>query len=208
MKKILLLFVLFLLSGCATTQFVEEWKNPETNSYSPNKILVIGMTANADIRRNYETSLVSALEKEGIVAVRSIDFFESKFHSNPMKQKDLDEVEHELLERAFDVVLITQLMGMEEKVAFLQSHREPLLHSNFKEFYFHHQDVFKTSERTSYTVYHTHTSFYCLCPGNDRELVWSGGIDLSGPGQEKPIIVSFTRKLVKAMKKQSILERP
>lgn len=207
MKKILLLLALSVLWGCATTQLVEEWKNPDTVTYTPKKILVIGMTSNSDVRRNFETTLVSTLEREGIVAVRSIDFFESRFHSDPMKQNDLDDVEHELLARAFDVVLITQLMGTEEKVTFLKTHREPLLHSNFKEYYFHHQDIFKTSEKSSYTVYHTHTSFYCLCPGNERELIWSGGIDLSGPGQEKPIITSFTKKLVRAMKKQSILEK-
>lgn len=206
MKTILHLLALLLLAACGSTQLVEEWKNPATATFSPNKVLVIGMTPNVKIRRSYESAVVASFEKEGIVAVPSVDFFESKFHSGKRKQKDLDAVETDLMEKGFDVVLITQLMSTQEKVTYLETHREPLMHSNFKEYYLHHQSIYNLSERSTYTIYHTHTSFYCLCPGKDRELLWSGGIDLSGPGDEHLIMNSFVKVLTKALKEEKLLQ--
>lgn len=205
MKKILILITLILASSCGTTQLVEEWKSPSIDTFNPQKILVIGLTADESIRRVYESTIVEYLEKEKVVAVRSVDFFGTKFRANPMQQSDLDTVEQELLEKNFDVVLITQLMGKEERATYLKSHRPPLLHSNFKELYLHHQDLFKVEERTTYTVYHTHTSYYCLCPEKDRELIWSAGIDLTGPGEMNATMHSYARKLTNALREQQLL---
>ena len=49
-----LILLIIFLTGCSSSKLVKEYKNPETYTFEANKVLIIAMTANIEVRRNFE----------------------------------------------------------------------------------------------------------------------------------------------------------
>ncbi len=206
MKKIALLFVLPLLVSCSSTKLIDQWKSQDTPVYEANKILVVGMSSDADVRRNFEEQLSKSLEKEGVVAVRSIDFFENVFQVEDKTEKEMDLIENSLLQAGFDSVLFSKVTGSEDKVTLVQAYKnfdKEIL--NFKDYYIDNQSVYHTQFNDSYKIYHTETSVFCICEGKERELLWKGSIDLVGPEKPNKAIKDYVRLLMKSLEENEIV---
>lgn len=49
------LFILaLLLINCGSTKLIQQYKNPDTAYFQANKVLVVGISAEKELRRNYE----------------------------------------------------------------------------------------------------------------------------------------------------------
>lgn len=206
MKSIALYLLIPLLASCSSTKLVNQWKSPETPVYEANKILVVGMSSDAEVRRNFEEILSKSLEKEGVVAVRSIDFFENVFQLEEKTEKEMDLIENSLLEAGFDSVIFSKVIGAEEKVTLMQAYnnfdRDFL---NFKEYYIENQSVYTTRQTESYKIYHTETSVFCICAGKERELLWKGNIDLVAPEKRNKSIKKYVKVLLNALNENDIV---
>ena len=51
------------LASCASTQLVNQWSNPAYTSPSFKKVMVIGVTKQAGIRRTFEDEFVAAAQR-------------------------------------------------------------------------------------------------------------------------------------------------
>ena len=58
-----------LLGGCAATQIINQWSNPSYAAVSFKRILVIGVSKQTTIRRNFEDEFVAQLRAAGADAV-------------------------------------------------------------------------------------------------------------------------------------------
>ena len=206
MKIVAYLVIITFFTSCSTTKLVDFWKSTETPEYESNKILVIGMSSDASVRRAFEEEVSKSLEREGVVAVRSIDFFENAFQVAERTEKEMDLVENSLLEAGFDSVLFSKVTSSEEKVTMTQAisnfSNEFL---NFKEYYVENQNIYTSRQTNSYKVFHTETSVFCICEDKERELLWKGAIDLVAP--EKPIIAikQYVRVLLNSLEENEIV---
>ncbi|MDD2735123.1 MAG: DUF4136 domain-containing protein [Desulfuromonadaceae bacterium] len=68
-KILLLVFMLFYISSCATTSLVDSWRNPGISATRPHKLLVKGNFKNTNNRRVYEDILANELTQRGIEAI-------------------------------------------------------------------------------------------------------------------------------------------
>lgn len=168
-------FALFA-AACTTTQWTAEYTSPEAPGYLSNKVLVVGLSADAGVRQSFETQMVGKLEAESVRAVRSIDFFENSFTDIEQKESDMDQIEEQLLEAGFDVILVTKVIGTQQKVSSMETIRDlSEQYNSFADDYYNNQDRFRTDpEPVSYNEYQVQTSVYCICPDKPRELLWSG----------------------------------
>lgn len=210
MKKILLILlpVVFFWS-CSSSRLIDQWESPDTPVYEANKILVIGMSADTELRRTFEDKLASAFEKEKIVAVRSIDFFESSFTDSDRTEEDLNTIESRLIDAGFDSVLISKVTGTESKVTTVQAVRGFVDDfQNFKDYYRTNQDLYRKNSTEYYTVYHTETSVFCICPGEEREMLWRGNIDIVDPYNRERNINDYVRTLLKTLEKNELVIVP
>ncbi|MBT8261236.1 MAG: hypothetical protein KJO05_00330 [Bacteroidia bacterium] len=207
MKKVFLLFIsAAFLWSCSSSRLIDQWESPDTPVYESNKILVIGMSADTELRRTFEDKLASALEKEKIVAVRSIDFFERSFTDTDKTEEDLNTIENQLIESGFDSVLISKVTGTEAKVTTVQAMRGFVDDfQNFKDYYRTNQDLYRKNATESYTVYHTETSIFCICPGEEREMLWRGNIDVVDPYNRERNINDYVRTLLKTLEKNELV---
>ncbi len=206
MKK-LFIIPLILLIGCSSAQLVSTWKNPDIVIFDANKVLVVGMTPDPDAREIFETKMKRQFTKRDIEAVRSIDVFDVEFTITARTEDELDEVEQLLLDRDFDAILFTKVLGSENVQSFRQRMAElDSYYGKFRDDYLNHQDIYyDTDYYDQYTVYHAETSLYCICVGKERELIWRGAIDITDPIDLKKTIDDYIKLVVLAMGEEDVI---
>ena len=208
MKKYIVLLVITLL-GCSSAELVSTWKNPDIVIFDAYKVLIVGMTPNEDAREVFETRMKRQFTARDIEAVRSIDLFDVAFTNTARTQDELDEVEQVLLDRDFDAILFTKVLGSESRQSFRRRMSElDSYYGKFRDDYLEHQDIYYDDEYyDQYMVYHAETSLYCICVGKERELIWRGAIDVTDPMDVKKTIDDYIRLLVLAMGEEEIIFR-
>ena len=208
MKKLLVVSVLVLM-GCSSIQLVENWKNPDIVLFDAYKVLLVGMAQNEDARVDFESKLKKEFDKIEVEAVRSVDVFDVEFTHSRKSEKELDEVEQQLLDKDFDAILFTKITGSENKRAFRKSISEWSNHnSRFSDDYLRHQDIYyDTDYYDQFTVYHAQTSLYCICVGKKRELIWQGTIDITDPKIIEETVDVYVKLVVLAMQEQDLIFR-
>ncbi len=206
MKKALLLLGLVLI-GCSSTELVDSWKNPDIVIFDANKVLVVGMTSNAKAQEDFETKMKKQFTERGVEAMRSVDLFDVGFTNSARSEEELDEVEQSLLDKDFDAILFTKVLGSENKESFSKKMVDfDNYYGNFKDDYISHQDIYYDENYyDAYTVYHAETSLYCICVGKERELIWRGIIDIVDPSNIKSAVDDYIRLVVVAMEEEDVI---
>ncbi len=208
MRSIILVTIIAgLLSSCSSSKLVNDWKSPDTADFYSNKVLVIGMAEDLGLRKEFETQLTQQLEKNDVAAVRSIDFFETSFTDEKKTEDELDEIEQQLLEAGFDAILFSKVTGVEDKVSAVQEIRDfNDTFNSFKEDYFESQGAFNTKlAYQSYKLYHAETNLYCICPDKERELIWSGNIDIVENDNRSKSIRDYVKTLLSTLENKQLL---
>lgn len=206
MRRSLLLCALFIL-GCADTEMVDNWKNPDYVIFHASKVLLVGMTQNEDARVEFESKLKAAFDERGVEAMRSIDLFDVNFTASRKTEKELDDVERSLLDKDFDAILVTKIIGSENRDSFRSSvaslNRDA---QGFKNDYLRDQNIYYDTEYyEKYTVYHAETSLYCICEDKERSLIWRGTIDIYDPNDIQETITDYVKMVIFAMEEQDLV---
>ncbi len=208
MKK-LIIALLIVLMGCSSAEMVDNWKNPDIVIFDASKVLLVGISNNEESRVNFENKLQKEFEIRDVEAVRSLDVFDVDFTDSKRTEKELDALEQSLLDKDFDAILLTKIIGSETRQSFRKSINE--LYSNregFNEDYRSHQDIYNDEEYyETYTVYNAETSLYCICVGKKRSLIWRGNIDILDPDNVEKTIKDYVRLIVVAMQEQDLIFR-
>ncbi len=199
----------FLLSGCASTQLVDHWKNPDIVIFDAYKVLIVGMTQNEDARKDFETRMKREFTNRGIEAVRSIDLFDVAFTTTVRTEEELNLVEQQLLDKDFDAILFTKVVGSANRQT-VRKHISELdsYYGRFRDDYLSNQRIyFDQDYYDSYKVYHAETALYCICVGKERELIWRGAIDITEPENISKTIDNYIKLVVNGMRDDDIIFR-
>ncbi len=208
MKKIFLIALLALM-GCSSAELVENWKNPDIVIFDANKVLIVGMTQNEDARSEFETKLKREFKKRGVDAERSIDLFDVAFTNSHKSEEEISAVEQQLLDKDFDAILFTKILGSESRKPLVESISElDDYNSTFREDYLTHQNIYyDTDYYEEYRIYHAETSLYCICVDKERSLIWRGSIDILDPIDVKKTVNDYIKLVVLAMEEQDLIFR-
>lgn len=209
LRYTLLLILVVILNSCTTAQLVQQWKNPEIDTLTISKVLIIGMTPNIEVRDQFEKLLKKEFELRGVDAVVSLDIFEPDLTTEKKTKKELKVIENILTANFFDAVLFTKVIGVEDREVFLEKYKEKkYLDVKFKEDYYNHQDILEDSRYyKKYKIYNAESSLYCICPTKDRELIWKGYIDVVNPTSLEETVNDYVNLLILVLEKQSLLEK-
>lgn len=208
MRNILSLLALFLI-GCSSTNLVTNWKNPDIVIFDANKVLIVGMTNNEDARVKFETRLKKEFTKRDIESFRSIDLFDVEFTSSERSEEELSEVEQQLLDKDFDAILFTKVVGSESKKTFRRKMNElDEFITSFRDDYLSNQPIYyDEGYYEQFTVYNAETSLYCICVGKERELIWRGNIDIMNPNNVEKSVDDYVKLVVFALEQQDLIFR-
>ncbi|WP_431165522.1 hypothetical protein [Tenacibaculum halocynthiae] len=205
----LLLLITISLNSCNTAQLIEQWKNPEIDSLSISKVLIVGLTPNIETRKKFENQLKKELESRGIEAVISLDVFESSFRVEKKSKEELKVIENILTANYFDAVLLSKVKGVEDRIIYSKNYiSKESLDIKFKEDYYNHQEIIENPKYyEKYKIYNAETSVYCICPTKDRELIWKGSIDIIDPRSVDKTIDDYINLLMIALEEQNLLRK-
>ncbi|UJH67975.1 hypothetical protein [Allomuricauda sp. SCSIO 65647] len=210
MKNLFFLIALvFVLGGCSSTSLVSNWKNPDIVIFDASKVLIVGMTSDIQTRELFENQMKKKFDDHGIESFRSIDLFDVEFTASRQSEEQLSEVEQQLLDKDFDAILFTKIVGSKNRKMF----KKKLgnlgdRYGNFSDDYLDHQDIYyETGYYDNFTVYHAETSLYCICVGKERELIWRGVIDITDPKNIRKTVKDYIRLVIFALQEQDILFR-
>lgn len=207
MKTKLATLSLLLLMGCSSTKLVGTWKNPDIVLFDAYQVLVVGMVQDDRARMEFETKFVDALKAQGVDAMRSIDLFDVEFTSSKRSEKELEDVEQQLLDKGFDAILFTKVVGTENRRTF-KEHLNNIdkMFMRFSNDYLEHQDIYYDPEYyDSFNIYHAETSLYCICIGKERDLIWRGEVDVTEPQNVNKAIDAYVKLVTKSMGEQDVI---
>ena len=209
MKPKLIPILFLLLLGCSSTKLVSTWKNPEIVLFDAYKVLVVGMTQDENARVEFETRFVDKLNGNGVEAMRSIDLFDVEFTSSKKSVEELTEVEEQLLDKGFDAILVTKVVGTENRRTLKEKvHNIDKMFKRFSTDYLEHQDIYYDPESyDSFNIYHVETSLYCICVGKEMELIWRGDLDVTEPAKVEKAIGAYIKLITGAMAEQDVIFR-
>ncbi len=205
-QKLFAIAVLLMFFGCSSSRLVDEYINTEAPNFRANKVLVVGLTPDGGLQRQFEYSLVEALEAEDVNAIQSFEYFENSLNEINKSEENLKNIENELIKAGFDAVLFSKVTGQESKVTIGQSYRNlTKSFESFSDYYNENRPVYGSPQAEDYPVYNTETSLYCLCPGKERDLIWRGKIDIVDPPRAASTIHDYVETLMQTLKKNNLL---
>lgn len=208
MKKITILFLVFIYS-CSTASLVENWKNPDYVAFDAEKVLIVGMTQNQDARAAFESRLKEEFERRNVEAMRSLDVFDIDFTDSKKTEEELDDVEQSLLNKEFDAILLTKIIGSENRQDFTHAFSNwDRYQARFNEDYVTHQEIYyDEGYYDTFTIYQAQTTLYCICEGQERAVIWRGSIDITDPKDIEKSIKDYIKLVVAALEEQDLIFR-
>lgn len=206
-KYILSIFVILLLSSCSSIQMVSNWKDPDTVLFHAYKVLVVGMTENEVVRNDFENKLTKEFEKRNIESIKSLDLFDVQFTSSKQSEEQLSEVEQQLLDKDFDAILFTKVIGSEDKKTLRsQLSNFERYTGNFRDDYLENQGIYYDEDFYEvFTVFHVETALYCICEGKERQIIWRAGVDITDPQNFEKSVDDYIKLVVLAMEEQDLI---
>ena len=165
-------FSTFLI-GCSSARLIHDYKNQDIESFQASRLLVVGISVDKEARQLYETTLVESLKKEGVNALKSITFFENSFSDPKQSLQQLNAIKKKLIRAGVDAVLFAKITNRKDRVTLVNAYQNfAQSYQTFKNYYYNNQST--NLENKHEQVYMIETSLFCICPEQERELIWRG----------------------------------
>ena len=185
------------LAACASTELVNQWSNPAYTSPSFKKIMVIGVTKQAGIRRTFEDEFVAQLKAAGVSAIPSYLYIPQ---DGPVGEAVLKQA---LKEAGADAVMITRLVGVQKKTEIAPGYYppdpamavHPLYTTAWNDYY--EPPIVYQSE-----VYTSETSLYDTFK---NQVVWRGTAQTTAPGNLSQEIKNYAGIVIGALKEKKLI---
>jgi len=205
-KSISILFITLLMS-CSSTQLVESWKNPDIGIYEPYKILVVGLTSDEVARKQFEEKLKNELALRGSEVIINFDSLAQAPNKDKMTEEELDALEQQLIVDGFDTILLTKIVGVENKTSYRRDYSNySETYKRFKDDYLMHQDIFYNPDYyEKFQIYKAETTMYCICPTKDRELIWKGYINITDPRSIEKTVTDYVKLVILVLEEQQLI---
>ncbi|RKN80205.1 hypothetical protein [Ulvibacterium marinum] len=209
MKKWVFLLGFFVVVACSTTRFVDSWKNKEVSAFQPEKLLIIGMTENLTARKIFEEELKKRFVKYGINAHESGVVLDRFFTNSQRSEEEIDAMEEKLIANGFDAVVITAIIGVDDKRSYNSGYYTFGYHwYRFGPYYYRFQDLYYTPDYYSdYQVYHVETSIYNIKEDMDKSLVWVGTFDIVDPVNITSTVDDYVERIIIQLEREGVIEK-
>jgi hypothetical protein len=187
-----------LVIGCAGTKLTHTWVDEARRGKPVSDILVIGVTYKEKeaVRRSFEDKFVAQLKAVGIEAIASGDAI-----SIPTDLKlEKDEILNAVNKYNNDAVIITYLIGKEEKEAYTPPSRGQ------GGYYGYYGRAYGYAHNPGYTRTHTlvrlATNLYDV---KTEKLIWSGKSETLSPDSTRQVIDDVIKLVIKDMQQNGLL---
>ena len=197
LRPCVILLAVMGMASCASTQLVNQWSNPAYKASSFKKIMVIGVTKQSAIRRNFEDEFVVQLKAAGVNATPSYLYIPQ---DGPVGESVLKQA---LKEAAADAVLITRLVRVQQKTEIAPGYYAPdpgmaihPLYTTAWNDYYEPPIVYRSE------VYTSETSLYDTVK---NQVVWKGTAQTETAGNVSQEIKNYAAVVIGALKEKDLV---
>jgi len=188
------------LTGCASsTKIVNQWSHPDYTSPRFRRVLVIGVSRQPGIRRTFEDEFVAKLKAAGVDAAPSYRYIADD------GQVAEDRMLEAVKQANADAALITRLVRVEKKTEVTPGFYQPAPPVTFG-FYPGYSAAwlgyYEPPRIYQYDVYISETSLYDVVK---NQLVWSGTVETTDPGDINKEIKRYVDTVIDALKSKNLL---
>ena len=188
MKKIVFILGILILTACSSTRFVDSWKNKGIEVFSPQKLLV-----NRGINA-YESSMVIG----------------QSFTASKRSEEEIEMMKEELLQQGFDAVVITAIVGIDDKTIQRSGHYTFGYNwwYRFGPYFYRFQDIYYTPDYyENYKVFHIETSIYNISGDEDKSLVWVGTFNIVDPVNITSTVNDYVDRIIGQLERENLIEK-
>lgn len=182
--------------ACAGTKLTHTWVDETYHGKPVSNILVIAVTHKEDNRQSFEDKFVAQLKVSGAEAVSSSSVIPIPADLE-LKKEEILKVVKKLKN---DAVIITHLVGVEEKESYTPPERDKggyYGHYGWAYGYTHEPGFYRT-----HTIVRLATHLYDV---KTEKLIWSGESESLDPGSTNQIIDDVIEVLIKDLQKNNLL---
>jgi hypothetical protein len=195
----MLIAVAAMITACTTAKPIAEWRDKGYSGGSFDNILIVGISDQVTLRRAFENAFVDRLADEAIAATAGFAVMPDQ--ARPTE----DNIKAVIKDMRFDAVLITHLVGVDEKAVYhAPTYRPAPAYDRFYGYYGHVGGyVYEPGYYRRYTSVKLETNLY---DAQTEALVWSMQSETIDPGSEQKLIDAKIRIVVKRLKAQGLLQ--
>jgi hypothetical protein len=185
------------LASCASTQMVHQWSNPAYTSTSFKKVLVIGVTRQAPIRRSFEDEFVARLKAAGVDATPSYLYIPQ---DGPVTEAVLKQA---VREAGADAIAITRLVRVQQQTEIAPGYEpsdpamavHPMYTTAWNGYY--EPPIVYRSE-----IYTCETSLYDTAK---NQVVWKGTAQTEARGNLSQEIKDYAQIMISGLKDKNLI---
>ncbi|WP_121665401.1 hypothetical protein [Mesonia aquimarina] len=205
----ILIFV--LISSCKATKETNTWRKPDSEKIKFNKVLVIGMSNDVDVRTTFEHHLSKSLNKKGINAKSSLDFFGDELLNIPTSLEAWQPLIKQLKSNGIDAVLVTKVIaveGKDSKSGIVRHYNN--FFASFEEDVMKNKNLYSEEEGLKdFYIHQVASSLYCLCEQElEEDLIWKNTIEIKQAFDAEHTVEEgvrlFSIEFIEKLKKQEL----
>jgi hypothetical protein len=190
-NALLLVLVVLCASGCASTQIINAWQDPKFSGPPLKRVMVIGVTRQAGIRRTFEDQFVSQLRAKGVDGVASYTLIPED------GEVPKERLAQAVRESGVEGVLITRLVRAEVQT---QVYAAPYAGPPYFGFYGYYSwawvGYYDPPQAYSYDVVTAETNLF---DATSDTLIWSGTTQTFSARNVKKDAREFADVIIKAL---------
>jgi len=198
-KWVCIVAVVFALVSCSTTRTIAEWRDQSVNQRYEN-ILIIGVSKQTILRRLFEETFVNKLMQMNVNATTSVSIMPSE------EKISKQTVKAAIQGKGFDGVLVTHLLGVEDKEVYHPPRYRPIRLPYYRHYYGYYSRVFdyvyEPGYYQRYKIVKLETNLYDT---DTEEIVWSTQSSTIDGDEPEHVINSVIKKSLKMLQKQRLI---
>jgi hypothetical protein len=187
------------LTACAvSTKIINQWVSPDYASPRFKKIMVIGVSKQASIRRTFEDQFVTQLKAAGVDALPSYVYIPED------GQVDEERLQAAVKQAGANAAIVTRLVRVEKKTQVTPGYYQPPVvgFGFYRGYSAAWGGYYEPPSVYQYDVYISETSLYDMAK---NQLVWAGTVETTAPGDIDKEIERYVAIVIDALKSKHIL---
>ena len=208
MKKLILVLSAYLLAaGCSTTRITHSWKAGNTTARSFNKILVLGLNGEKDIRvrESMENHLAGDLKDAGFTAVSAVQEFGPKAFSDMTEKEAIGKLENSNIDAVLTIVMLDKSKEKHYVPGNIYYSPYIVYHRRFWGYYTTiHQRIYTPGYYTTNTRYFWESNLYDVKKGG---LLYSVQTESFDPASTETLAHEYGKLIVNDMIHKSVLSK-
>jgi len=209
-SRLIVLSVLLLALTTAngkSVKIVTSWLNPAYEGKKFQKILVIGVAQDLEVRADFEDEMAAQIGRPDIQTIPGNQIL---LRPDPGAKPDFDYLRAQIRSNQIDAVVVTRLLKVDKKVTSVPSSTYVAPFPYYYSFYGYLAAAYPVVYDPGYTRVDTtvrvETNVYATSKP-DGELVWTGVSDSFNPKSAKKVAEGLVKEVPKQMEKDGLLPK-